>query len=57
MKAALSKFIKSDPTKNDMNANWCTIRRILNNLLNDYIPYKITESRHNLSWITNDVKR
>ena len=55
-KAVLDKFIKSDPTKNDINTNWCTIKSILNNLLNDYVPYKTTKSRHNLPWITNEIK-
>ena len=56
-KAALDKFIKSDPTKNDINTNWCTIKSILNNLLNDYVPYRTTKFRHNLPWITNEIKR
>ena len=25
-KAVSDKFIKSDPTKNDINTNWCTIK-------------------------------
>ena len=54
-KAVLDKFIKSDPTKNDINTNWCTIKSILNNLLNDYVPYRTTKSRHNLPWITNEI--
>ena len=36
-KAVLDKFIKSDPTKNDIIANWCTTKSILNNLLNDFL--------------------
>ena len=48
-KAVLDKFMKSDPTKDNISTNWCTIKRILNNLLNDYVPYKTTKSRHNLS--------
>ena len=52
-KAVLHKLIKSDPTKNDINTNWCTIKSILN----DYVPYKTTKSRHNLPWITNQIKR
>ena len=56
-KAGLDKCMKSDPTKNDINANWCTIKSILNNLLNDYVPYKTTKSRHILPWITNEIKR
>ena len=47
----------SDPTKNDINTNWCTIKSIINNLLNDYVPYRTTKSRHNLPWITNEIKR
>ena len=42
-KAVLDKFIKSDPTKNDINTNWCAIKSFLNNLLNVYVPYKITK--------------
>ena len=56
-KVVLDKFIKSDPTKNDINTNWCTIKSILNNLLIDYSPYGTTKSRHNLPWITNEIKR
>ena len=56
-KAVFDKFIKFDPTKNDINTNWCTIKSILNNLLNDYVPYRATKSRHNLPWITNEIKR
>ena len=56
-KAALDKFIKSDPHKNDISTNWCITKSILNNLLNDYVPYKTTKSRHNLPWITNEIKR
>ena len=56
-KAVLDKFIKSDPTKNYINTNWCTIKGILNNLLSDYVPYRTTKSRHNLPWITNEIKR
>ena len=56
-KAVLSKFIKSDPTKNDINANWCAIISILNNPLNDYFPLRTTKSRYNLPWITNEIKR
>ena len=56
-KAVLDKFIKSDPTKNDINTNWCTIKSILNNIFNDYVPYRTTKSRHNLPWITNEIKR
>ena len=56
-KAVLDKCIKSDPTKNDINTNWCTIESILINLLNDYVPYRTTKSRHNLPWITNEIKR
>ena len=48
--------MKSDPTKNDINTNWCTIKSILDNLLNDYVPYRTTKSRHNLPWITNEIK-
>ena len=55
-KAVLDKCIKSDPTKNDINTNWCTIKGILNNLLNDYTHYRTTKSRHNLPWITNEIK-
>ena len=55
-KAVLDKFIKCDSTKNDINANWCTIKSILNNFLNDYVPYRTTRSRHNLPWITNEIK-
>ena len=57
VKAVLDKFIMSDPTKNDINTNWCTIKSILSNLLNDYVPYRTTKSRHNLPWITNEIKR
>ena len=53
-KAALDK---SDPIKNYINTNWCTIKSILSNLLNDYVPYRTTKSRHNLPWITNEIKR
>ena len=56
-KANLYKFIKPDPTKNDINSNWCTIKSILDNPLNDYVPYRITKSRHNMPWITNEIKR
>ena len=55
-KAVLDKFIKSDPTKNDINNNWCTIKSIMNNSLNYYVPYKTTKSRHNLQWIINEIK-
>ena len=40
----LDKFIKSDPAKNDINTNWCTIKSILNNILSDYVPYRTTKS-------------
>ena len=56
-KAVLDKSIKSDPTKNDINTNWCTTKSILNNLLNDYVPHRTTKYRHNLPWITNEIKR
>ena len=55
-KAVLDKFMKSDPTKNDINTNWCTTKVIQNNLLNDYVPNRTTISRHNLPWITNEIK-
>ena len=42
-KAVLDKFIKSDPTKNDINTNCCTIKSILNSLLNYYVPYRTSE--------------
>ena len=47
----------SDPTKNDIIANWCTTKSILNNLLNDHVHYRTTKSRHNLPWITIEIKR
>ena len=56
-KAVLDKFMKSDPTKNDINTNWCTIKSILNNLFNDYVPHRTIKCRHNLPWITNEIKR
>ena len=52
-KAVLHKYIKPDPTKNDINTNRCTIKGILN----DYVHYITTKSRHNLPWITNEIKR
>ena len=55
-KAVLDKFIKYDPTKNYINTNWCTIKSILNNLLMIMSPTKATKSRHNLNWITNEIK-
>ena len=55
--AVLDRFIKSDPTKNDIDTNWCTIKSILSYLLNDYVPYRTTKSIHNLPWITNEIKR
>ena len=55
--AVLDKFIASDPTKNYINTNWCTIKGILNVLLNDYVPYGTTKSRHNLPWLRNEIKR
>ena len=57
MKAKVVLFKKSDPTKNDINTNWCTIKSILSNFLNDYVPYRTTMSRHNLPCITNEIKR
>ena len=56
-KAALDKFMKSDPTKQDINAIWCATKGIVNNLLNDYVAYRTTKSKHNLPWITNEIKR
>ena len=56
-KAVLDKFLKSDPTKNDINTNWCTTKSTLINILDDYVPYRTTKSRHNLRWTTNEVKR
>ena len=46
-KAALDKFKKSDPTRNDINTNWCTVKSIINNHLIDYVPYRTTKSRQN----------
>ena len=43
-KAVLDKFMKSDPAKNDIDTNWCAIKSILNNLSNDYVPYRTTKS-------------
>ena len=43
-KVVLDKFIKSDPTKNDINTNWCTTKSIQNNLLNDYVQCITTKS-------------
>ena len=43
MKALLAKLIKSDPTKNDIDTNRFTTKSILNNPLNDYVPYKTTK--------------
>ena len=55
-KAVFYKFMKSGRTKNDINTNWCTIKSILNNLLNGYVPFRTTKSRHDLPWITNEIK-
>ena len=55
--AVLDTFIKSDPTKNDTNTIWSTVKSILSNLLNDYVPYWTTKSRHNQPWIKNEIKR
>ena len=54
--AVLDKFIKSDPTKNDINTIRYTTKSILNNIFNDYVPYRTTKSRHNLPWTTNEIK-
>ena len=35
-------FMKSDPTKNGNNTNWCTAKTITSNLLNDYVPNRTT---------------
>ena len=43
-KEVLDEFIKSDPTKNDINTNWYAIKSIINNLLNDHIPYRTTKA-------------
>ena len=51
-KAVLDKFNKCD-----INTNWCTIKSILNNLLDDYVCCRTTSSRHNLPWTTNEIKR
>ena len=56
-RAVLRKFIKSAPTKNDINTNWCSFKGILNNPLDDYVPYRTTKSGHNLPWTTNERKR
>ena len=55
-KAVLDQFINYDPTKNDINTNWSTKKSILNNILSDYVPYRISKSRHNLPWIRNEIK-
>ena len=47
-RAVLDKFIKSDPTKNDINTSWCNIKSTMNNLFTNYVPYRTTKSRHNL---------
>ena len=49
--------MKSDSTTNGITTNCCTTKTILSNLLNDYVPYRTTKSRHNLSRITNEIKR
>ena len=54
--AVLDKIIKSDPTKNDINTNWCAIKSILNNLLNGYVTYRTTKSGYNPPWITDEIK-
>ena len=43
-KAVLDQFINYDPTKNDINTNWSTKKSILNNILSDYVPYRISKS-------------
>ena len=37
-----AKAVLDNPAKNDINTNWCTIKSILNNLLNYYVLYKTT---------------
>ena len=56
LKITIIIIINSDSTKNYINTNWCTIKSILNNLLNEYVLYKTTKSRHNMPWITNEIK-
>ena len=56
-KAVMDKLIMSDPTINDIITNWCTTKCIINNLLNDYVPYRTSKARHNLPRITNEIKR
>ena len=50
-RAVWDKCKKSDPTKNDINTIWCTIKSILNNQINNYVHYITANSRHNKEWL------
>ena len=49
--------MNSDPTKNVLNTDKYAIKSIPNIPLNDFVRYKTTKSRHNLLWMTNELKR
>ena len=52
-----TEFLLSSPELNTVNENWTKILNFLNECMVDFIPSKMSKSRHHLPWISPCLKR
>ena len=57
VKEFVDDFLASKPEDKSVNTNWMSIRDGIASIVNKHVPSKLSKSRHNLPWITAEVKR
>ncbi|XP_072022153.1 uncharacterized protein [Amphiura filiformis] len=55
--AFTQEFLASNPSLNTVDTNWEKIRNCLYEIMNDHVPWKMSNGKRHLPWITRDIKR
>ena len=57
METYANQFLHSNVLARSINENWCEFKVALHTAMKKHIPTAMTKSRHDLPWLTTDIKQ
>ena len=57
METYANQFLHSNVLARSINENWCELKVVFYMAMKKHIPTAMTKSRHDLPWLTTDIKR
>ena len=51
------QFFQARPLEQSVNTNWLSLKNIIHSAIEENIPSKLSSFKHNIPWLTTDIKR